>query len=139
MSSAIPGYGGEVYLSADGGATYNKIGEVTNVTLSVTSNQIDVTSLDSSGWMESISGLNSWTASADAFYIDGNASQEAAYAALAARNTMLFRFYSKNQSGKNKWEGTAFIETWELSQSKDAAVALKLTLKGTGALVKGDQ
>lgn len=139
MSNAIAGFGGEVYLSADGGTTYNRIGEVKNVTLTVNSSQIDVTSLDSSGWMESISGLNSWSATADAFYLDGNASQEAAYAALAARNTMLFRFYPKNQTGKNKWEGSAFIETWELSQSSDAAVAVKLSLKGTGALVKGDQ
>jgi predicted secreted protein len=139
VTSAIPGFNGEVYLSADGGTSYQKIGELTDVSLKVNDALIDATSFDSGGWEESIDGLKNWSATAGYFYIDGNAAQENAFNALVAGNTMLYRFYPKNQSGKNKWEGTGRFQDWSLTQNKNSAVAVQLSIKGTGALTKGDQ
>ena len=58
---AIAGYGGAVKLGA------NKIAEISNWSLDLGADDIEITSFDSEGWKEYLAGLKEWSGS-----IEGN-------------------------------------------------------------------
>lgn len=138
-TAAIAGYKAKLYVSTDGGNTYNLVGEVRNLTLRVEADNIDVTSHDSAGWREFIQGLKQWTATAEALYVDTNAQQDAVYAALTGGTVIDLRIYAEEASGKEQWEGEARVTSWELSGPNDDAAVVNLEFQGTGALTKGVQ
>ena len=57
---AITGTGGAVKLDA------NKIAEISNWSLDLGADDIDVTSFDSNGWKEYLAGLKEWSGSIEA-------------------------------------------------------------------------
>jgi len=138
-SQAIAGYGARLLVSTDGGATYSAVGEIRDVTLTLSLETIDVTSHDSAGWKESIPGAGSWSASGEALYVAADAAQSAVYSALVDKQKVKFRFEPQAGSGKPKYEGDGIITSWEVSGPNTDAAAVSLEIEGTGALAKGAQ
>lgn len=138
MSNAIAGLNALLYTSSDGGATYQKLGEIRDVTLSVKRDPIDVTSHDSAG-KEYIPGFLDWTGKGEALYVDGDAGQDMVFNALVNGTTLKFRFLPKTGVGKDKYEGTGMITSWELAGPNTDAAAVSIDIQGTGTLTPGVQ
>lgn len=134
MTQAIAGYQGKVYISSDGGTTYNPIGEIRDATLTINSSEIDATSFDSGGWSEFIPGLKDWEVSAEGLYVVANAGQSALYNALVNGSTVKIRLLPKTGTGNTGYEGNAIITSWEINNTTDDAVSISASFRGTGAL-----
>ncbi len=117
----------------------NAIGELRNFELNESAAMLDATSVDSSGWEESIPGRKSWTGSAEAFYLDNNTAQNAVRTGLTAGTLLSFVFYAKTGSGLNKWSGSGYIQDFKLNPGENQAVMINISIKGSGALTEGDQ
>lgn len=133
-SQAWAGYKGKVYVSTDGGSTYNAIGEVRESTLTISTEEIDVTSFDSNGWIENIAGLRSWEMSTEALYLYDNVGQEDLESALMAGNTVYMRVLPKSGTGNKGYEGEAIISSYEVNNTIDDAVVLSCEFLGKGEL-----
>ena len=133
-TSAFAGFTGKVYLSIDGGANYNPVGETRDATLTVNQAEIDATSFDSVGWMENIVGLKSWEMSMESLYVYGNEGQTELEDALLGGQVVKWRFLPKVGAGDKGYEGDGFATSYEINVPVDDAVTLSLSIMGTGYL-----
>lgn len=138
-TQAIAGYSALLYVSTDGGGTYNKFGEAKDITLSIKRAAVDATSHDSAGWKESILGVAEWSAKTDALYVDGDAAQDAVRNALVNGTALKLRLLPKTGAGLDKYEGSCMITDWELSGPNTDAAAISATFQGNGALAASTQ
>lgn len=134
MSQAFAGFNGKVYISTDGGTTYNAIGEMKEAKLSIKQDDMNVTSFDSSGWSESIPGMKEWEVSTEGLYLYSNTGQDALYNALVNGSTIRLRLLPKTGTGNKGYQGDAFISSWETNTAVDDPVSLSADFKGTGTL-----
>lgn len=133
-TGAIQGYKAIVKTSTAAGQSVTKIGELRDYTLTGTHDTFDATSHDSSGERERIAGITDWTGSAEALYVDDNASQRAVFTALNKRTKIDFEFMPVGSSSGDHWTGTGFITGHELTGPNEDAAALAIELEGTGVL-----
>ena len=63
---AIAGYGGAVKLGA------NKIAEISNWSLDLGADDVEITSFDSEGWKEYLAGLKEWSGSIEGNFDSGD-------------------------------------------------------------------
>jgi len=68
---AIVGYGGGVYIAE------TKVAEITNWSLDMSADDIDVTSFDSEGWKENLQGLKEWSGSFEGNFAPDDATGQA--------------------------------------------------------------
>lgn len=113
------------------------IGSMKDVSIDISQTDIDVTSLDSSGWDQSISGTKSWTVSSAGFFVDGDAGQDALNSAMLGAAPVNVEFYRDKQgaSGAKGYKGTAVITKWGIKAATGGAVELSVDMKGNGPLV----
>lgn len=108
-SAALAGRFGSIRLSTASSATtaQTTIAELTNYRLTVAHELINVTSHDSSGWEDNISGIRSWEGSADVIYLSTGAGQAAARTSMttATPNLMNFSFKQSTSNTAKKWQG----------------------------------
>lgn len=133
-TQAFAGFNGKVYISSDGGSTYNAIGEVRDTTLSISQDEIEATSFDSAGWMEYLPGMKEWEAETEALYLYANVGQDALYNALVNGSTIKLRLLPKAGTGNKGYEGNAFVTKFEVKNATDDAVVLSASFRGTGPL-----
>ena len=133
-SSAIPGFDADIFISDDGGSTFNKIGELREVTLNVEGEPIDVSSHDTAPWREFITGLKQFTASAEGLYISADVGQDAVLTALLDDVDIKIQFNPKAGTGLPRFDGDGLITSWELSGPNDDAAAVSIEIQGNGAL-----
>lgn len=133
-TSAIAGFNAQVFISTNGGSTYTAIGETRDATLSITNNEIESTSFDSSGWMEVIGGLKEWEVSTESLYVYSNAGQSALYSSFVAGTSVKIRILPKNTAGLTGYVGDAIINSWEINMVPDDVISLSVGFKGTGTL-----
>ncbi len=138
-TQAIAGLSGQLFVSSDGGVTYNILGEAKDVTLAIKRDAIDVTSHDSAGTREFIPGTMEWSAKVDGLFIDGNAAQDAVSSALLNGTKVKVRFWPKAGVGLDKYEGDGVITDWELSSPNTEAAQISVSIQGSGVLTKGVQ
>jgi predicted secreted protein len=138
-TQAIQGRKGRVFLSTDGGATYNQIGEVKNWEVGVQVDEIDATSHDSAGWKEKLLGLKEWHGTAEAFYVSSNAAQNSLFAAIAADQVLKFKFMANQASGADQWIGDGIVKSWKKASPNSDAAMVNLEISGSGQLVKSAQ
>jgi predicted secreted protein len=134
MSQAFAGYNGKIYISNDGGSTYNAIGEVNDMTLSIKTDDMEATSFDSVGWKEFIPGLKEWEADTEALYLYTNTGQDNLYNALVAGSVLKLRLLPKTGTGNKGYQGDAFITEWEFNNKVDDVVSLSASFRGTSSL-----
>ncbi len=133
-TGAIAGHKAIVKTSTATGQSVTKIGELRDYTLSATHTTFSAMSHDSSGEQERIAGFTDWTGSAEALYVDDNASQRAVFTALNDRTKIDFEFMPVGSSSGDHWVGSGFITGHELTGPNEDAAALAIELEGTGVL-----
>lgn len=133
-TAAIAGYKAIVKTSTSTGGAQTKIGELRDYTLSGTHETFDATSHDSSGERERIGGITGWTGSAEALYVDDNASQRQVFDSLNGQIKVDFSFMPIGSSSGDHWTGTGFVTGHELTGPTEDAAAVALEFEGTGVL-----
>ena len=122
---AIAGYGGAVKLGT------NKIAEISNWSLDLGADDIDITSFDSNGWKEYLAGLKEWSGS-----IEGNLKtndtngQKAIFNAWLAGTPLTFTF---EVSSGVTFQGSAFVKP-SIEVPVDDKASFSCDITGTGAL-----
>jgi len=135
-TQAIPGFKGALYVSSDDGMTETKIAEVRDVTLSISTEELEATSFDSNGWMEFVPGMKEWELEMEGIYVAADAGQGKLYDALVNGTVLLVRFFPKDETSENGYEGSGFITSWEINNTVDDIVPLSASFRGTGALTQ---
>ena len=122
---AITGTGGAVKLSA------NKIAEISNWSLDLGADDIDITSFDSQGWKEYLAGLKEWSGS-----IEGNLKPDDTNGQKAILNAWLsgekLTFTFEVSSGVS-FQGEAFVKP-SIEVPVDDKASFRCDITGTGAL-----
>jgi predicted secreted protein len=122
---AIAGYGGAVKLGA------NKIAEISNWSLDLGADDIEITSFDSEGWKEYLAGLKEWSGS-----IEGNLKtndtngQKAILTAWINGETLEFTF---EVSSGVIFKGDALVKP-SIEVPVDDKASFSCDITGTGAL-----
>ena len=133
-TAAIAGYSGIVKTSTASGGSETKIGELRDYTVTGSHDTFDATSHDSSGERERIGGITGWTGSAEALYLDDNASQLQTFTALNGQTKISFSFMPVGSSSGGHWVGDGFITGYEISGPNEDAAALAIEMEGTALL-----
>jgi predicted secreted protein len=132
-SQATPGYKGGLYVR--NGTVSTKVAEIREATITIEQKEIDVTSFDSNGWNEYIGGLKGWEVDADALYRENDTSgQTALFTALSNGTTASINLFPRDTSSALGYSGSVIITSFEVGNTMDDAVALSLSMIGTGAL-----
>ena len=122
---AVTGKGGAVKLSA------NKVAEISNWSLDLGADDIDITSFDSQGWKEYLAGLKEWSGS-----IEGNLKTDDTNGQKAILNAWLngtkLSFTFEVSSGVS-FQGEAFVKP-SIEVPVDDKASFSCDITGTGAL-----
>jgi predicted secreted protein len=122
---AVTGTGGAVKLGA------NKIAEISNWSLDLGADDIDITSFDSQGWKEYLAGLKEWSGS-----IEGNLKTDDTNGQKAILNAWLngekLTFTFEVSSGVS-FQGEAFVKP-SIEVPVDDKASFSCDITGTGAL-----
>jgi predicted secreted protein len=115
-----------------------------SASLSVNNSLIDVTSVDSNSWEQSISGRKGFSLSTDGladFDDVSSAKSTEQFSDLALAGTKVFFMMTRPEAGLSTgdllgWSGAAFIESFEVSRTSDDNITYSCSLKGSGELTK---
>jgi predicted secreted protein len=122
---AVTGKGGAVKLGA------NKIAEISNWSLDLGADDIEITSFDSNGWKEYLAGLKEWSGS-----IEGNLKTDDTNGQKAILNAWLngtkLSFTFEVSSGVS-FQGEAFVKP-SIEVPVDDKASFSCDITGTGAL-----
>lgn len=122
---ALAGKGGAVKLGA------NKIAEISNWSLDLGADDIEITSFDSNGWKEYLAGLKEWSGS-----IEGNLKTDDTNGQKAILNAWLngtkLSFTFEVSSGVT-FQGEAFVKP-SIEVPVDDKASFSCDITGTGAL-----
>ena len=122
---ALAGKGGAVKLGA------NKIAEISNWSLDLGADDIEITSFDSNGWKEYLAGLKEWSGS-----IEGNLKTDDTNGQKAILNAWLngtkLSFNFEVSSGVS-FQGEAFVKP-SIEVPVDDKASFSCDITGTGAL-----
>jgi len=122
---ALAGKGGAVKLGA------NKIAEISNWSLDLGADDIEITSFDSNGWKEYLAGLKEWSGS-----IEGNLKTNDTNGQKAILNAWLngtkLSFTFEVSSGVS-FQGEAFVKP-SIEVPVDDKASFSCDITGTGAL-----
>ena len=122
---AIAGYGGAVKLGA------NKIAEISNWSLDLGADDIEITSFDSEGWKEYLAGLKEWSGSMEGnLKTDDTNGQKAILNARINGETLEFTF---EVSSGVSFQGEAFVKP-SIEVPVDDKASFSCDITGTGAL-----
>jgi len=122
---AIAGYGGAVKLGA------NKIAEISNWSLDLGADDIEITSFDSEGWKEYLAGLKEWSGSIEGnLKTDDTNGQKAILTAWINGETLEFTF---EVSSGVSFQGEAFVKP-SIEVPVDDKASFSCDITGTGAL-----
>ena len=122
---ALAGKSGAVKLGA------NKVAEISNWSLDLGADDIDITSFDSNGWKEYLAGLKEWSGS-----IEGNLKtndtngQKAIFSAWLAGTPLTFTF---EVSSGVTFQGSALVKP-SIEVPVDDKASFSCDITGTGAL-----
>lgn len=134
---SIPGRLATIVASTGATSTSGaKIAELKTWKLTVASNEIDVTSHDSSNWSEFLTGKRKVTFTADALFLSTNAVQNKIRKALVStpQTKLAFSFQMTSQSSRRKWTGVGYLLGYDPSAPTEDAALVNLHGVITGAL-----
>ena len=122
---ALAGKGGAVKLSA------NKVAEISNWSLDLGADDIDITSFDSNGWKEYLAGLKEWSGSIEGnLKTDDTNGQKAIFSAWLAGTPLTFTF---EVSSGVTFKGEALVKP-SIEVPVDDKASFSCDITGTGAL-----
>ena len=122
---ALAGKGGAVKLGA------NKVAEISNWSLDLGADDIDITSFDSNGWKEYLAGLKEWSGSIEGnLKTDDTNGQKAILQAWLAGTLLTFTF---EVSSGVTFQGSALVKP-SIEVPVDDKASFSCDITGTGAL-----
>jgi predicted secreted protein len=122
---ALAGKGGAVKLGA------NKIAEISNWSLDLGADDVEITSFDSNGWKEYLAGLKEWSGSIEGnFKPDDTNGQKAILNAWLSGEKLTFTF---EVSSGVSFQGNAFVKP-SIEVPVDDKASFSCDITGTGAL-----
>jgi predicted secreted protein len=126
---AIAGKGGSVYIGT------NKVAEISNFSLDLGADDIDITSFDSEGWKEYLAGLKEWSGSIEGnFKPDDTNGQKAILNAWLNGTTLTFNFkVSDKVSDTITFSGSALVKP-SIEVPVDDKASFSCDIQGTGPL-----
>ena len=138
--------GNDLVLAIHNTASTVKFAHAQSASISFSNSLLDATTKDSNSWEEMISGRKSFSISADGlvdFDDVASATSTEGFADFAIAGTQVFFTFERGATGLSSgdmtgWEGSAFIESFEVSAGSDEVATYTVSLKGTGALAKAD-
>jgi predicted secreted protein len=122
---ALAGKGGAVKLGA------NKIAEISNWSLDLGADDVEITSFDSNGWKEYLAGLKEWSGSIEGnLKTDDTTGQKAILNAWLSGEKLAFTF---EVSSGVSFQGEAFVKP-SIEVPVDDKASFSCDITGTGAL-----
>ncbi len=122
---AITGTGGAVKLNT------NKVAEISNWSLDLGADDVEITSFDSNGWKEYLAGLKEWSGSIEGnFVADDTNGQKAILNAWLNGTKLSFVF---EVSSSVTFTGDAFVKP-SIEVPVDDKASFSCDIQGTGAL-----
>ena len=122
---AVSGCSGAVKLSA------NKIAEISNWSLDLGADDIDITSFDSECWKEFLAGIKEWSGSIEGNFVsDDTNGQKAILSAWLAGEALEFTF---EVSTGVTFSGSAFVKP-SIEVPVDDKASFSCDIQGTGVL-----
>ena len=134
--SSTPINGNLMYLYLDG----TQVLRATNITISGTTDMIDVTSQTSAGDRDILPGLRSWNGSADIVVVmDENIGAKEIAAALTAETQYGLKLIQMTSTGTHVhgdyyWHGDCYISGYTVTAAPNDKVTFSFTFEGDGAL-----
>ncbi len=140
-TAALTGRAGALYAStnlAQATSSMTRVAELQDVTLTVNGKTIDVTSHDSSGWMENLLGIRDWKVAGKVNYISTGAGQKIFAVQLTASAPLSVRVSVAATTSKTArlWVGNGKVTKFEHSLPTDKSIVGTLELVGTGAITR---
>ena len=121
-----------IYLGSPG----TVVAHSTSHSMEVNKETIDVTSKDSAGWKEMLSGLKSGSMSGEAFFDEAATyGFDDLYAAFIAATEVAIRF-STEVTGDKYYSGNAIITSLSREAGNEEAMTISYSLEITGALAE---
>jgi predicted secreted protein len=125
IEMAVTGKSGAVKLGA------NKIAEISNWSLDLGADDIDITSFDSNGWKEYLAGLKEWSGSIEGnFKPNDTNGQKAILTAWLNGTALTFTF---EVSSGVTFQGSALVKP-SIEVPVDDKATFSCAIQGTGAL-----
>lgn len=122
------------------GATPVALAKLTDASLAVNGATRDITTKDSSGWMEKLPAIKSWSMKGSALvaYDAGATSNTALLLTALTAGTAVTVTFGTGVTGDPKYSGSAYVTSWDsASPGFEANTAVSFNLEGTGALTVG--
>lgn len=115
---------------------YEPIAHSTSASISFNNDLRDVTTKDSAGFQENISGLKSFELSSDALQdINADLDFKEFYDDINERNEVIIKF-AERDSGV-RWEGSGYVSSLSMDAGVEENVTYSVTITGTSSVVKG--
>tara|TARA_R110000787_G_scaffold1453_1_gene5945 strand:- start:274 stop:1050 length:777 start_codon:yes stop_codon:yes gene_type:complete len=126
----------EVLTTGETAGDYEPIGHSTSASISFSKDLRDVTTKDSNGYQENVSGLSSFELSTDALQ-DVNTDLEFKdfFDDIKNANEVSVRFAERGSG--TKWEGSGFITSVSLDAGVEENTTYSVSITGTAAVTKG--
>lgn len=122
---AIAGKGGSVYIGT------NKVAEISNFSLDLGADDIDITSFDSEGWKEFLAGLKEWSGSFEGNFVPGDTNGQKAILNAWLNGTALELDFKVSDTVT--FSGSAYVKP-SIEVPVDDKASFSCDIQGTGAL-----
>ena len=133
---AISGNTGLLQVDADGSGTYSTVAQLTDWSLGVAGEQIDVSVMGNAN-KDFIAGQYSWTLSASMRYVEDDAAQELMLTSMQTGAEMHVKLYHTSSSGTGSgdyWSGAVINGSLDTSATLNDAVNVSFSAQGSGTL-----
>lgn len=135
-TASIAGFKGIVKASTATGVATATIAEVRDFTLTMETDEIDVSTRETSGDRSFLGGMRRWSGSIEALSLSTNTGHQALYDVLKAGTEVDFDFFPTGSSSEGAWEGPGQITNWELGSPNDDAELVNVEIVGTSGLTR---
>ena len=133
---AISGNTGLLQVDADGSGTYSTVAQLTDWTVEVSADQIEVSVMGNAN-KEFFGGQYSWSLSASMRYVEDDAAQELMLTSMQTAAEMHVKLYHTSSSGTGSgdyWSGSVINGSLSTTGTLNDAVNVSLTAQGSGTL-----
>lgn len=140
-TASVTGRSAALYTSTNLSAAtsaMNRIAELNDVTLTLSRKTIDVTSHDSSGFLENLHGIADWKASGKVNYISTGLGQKTLATQIFASAPLPVRISVAATTSKTAhlWVGNGKVSKFEMNHPTDKQSVATIEITGTGAITR---
>lgn len=133
-TEAIAGYKGFISLSTATGQTKTRLAEITDWSLSITHDEIDATSHDSSGTRERIAGIDAWEGSGELLHVQTEDTHKDLFDVLVGKTFVDFEFAPTGSTADGTYSGTGYVTDFTVNSPGEDALNTSFSFIGSGVL-----